>query len=225
MAKRLDRKSDDRPSCKSTAPSLEEYGSRADQRTTQNGPLLFSSFLFAAVFAAALGAGYAIVGAFGVWWLAASFALACFAVMSVRIAMQWEKVVIFRFGKFNRTKGPGLYVTIPFIEQIALNADQRIMVTGFGAEETLTSDLVPINVDAVLFWMVWDAERPAWRWRTITTRCLSLRRQPCAMRLVERACPRSPSAATSSIGSFKKSSKSVLRAGASRSCPWRFATS
>ena len=159
MAKRLDRKPDDRPSCKNTAPSLEEYDSRADRRTTQNGPLLFSSFLFAVVFAAALGAGYAIVGAFGVWWLAASFALACFAVMSVRIAMQWEKVVIFRFGKFNRTKGPGLYVTIPFIEQIALKADQRIMVTGFGAEETLTSDLVPINVDAVLFWMVWDAEK------------------------------------------------------------------
>ena len=55
--------------------------------------------------------------------------------------------------------GPGLYLTIPFIEQTALKADQRIMVTGFGAEETLTSDLVPINVDAVLFWMVWDAKK------------------------------------------------------------------
>ena len=64
-----------------------------------------------------------------------------------------------RFGKFSRSKGPGLYFTIPFIEQTALKADQRIMVTGFGAEETLTSDLVPINVDAVLFWMVWDAEK------------------------------------------------------------------
>lgn len=73
--------------------------------------------------------------------------------------MQWEKVVIFRFGKFNRMAGPGLYLTIPFIEQTALKADQRIMVTGFGAEETLTSDLVPINVDAVLFWMVWDAKK------------------------------------------------------------------
>ena len=72
--------------------------------------------------------------------------------------MQWEKVVIFRFGKFNRMAGPGLYLTIPFIEQTALKADQRIMVTGFGAEETLTSDLV-INVDAVLFWMVWDAKK------------------------------------------------------------------
>lgn len=79
--------------------------------------------------------------------------------MCVHIAMQWEKVVIFRFGKFDRMAGPGLYFTIPFIEQTALKADQRIMVTGFGAEETLTSDLVPINVDAVLFWMVWDAKK------------------------------------------------------------------
>ena len=79
--------------------------------------------------------------------------------MCAHIAMQWEKVVIFRFGKFNRMAGPGLYLTIPFIEQTALKADQRIMVTGFGAEETLTSDLVPINVDAVLFWMVWDAKK------------------------------------------------------------------
>ena len=70
-----------------------------------------------------------------------------------------DRVVVLRFGKFSRSKGPGLYFTIPFIEQTALKADQRIMVTGFGAEETLTSDLVPINVDAVLFWMVWDAEK------------------------------------------------------------------
>lgn len=67
--------------------------------------------------------------------------------------------MVFRLGKFSRVKGPGLYLTIPFIEQTALRADQRIMVTGFGAEETLTSDLVPINVDAVLFWMVWDAKK------------------------------------------------------------------
>lgn len=79
--------------------------------------------------------------------------------MAVHIAMEWEKVVVFRLGKFSRVKGPGLYFTIPFIEQTALKADQRIMVTGFGAEETLTSDLVPINVDAVLFWMVWDAKK------------------------------------------------------------------
>ena len=104
--------------------------------------------------------GFALVG--GVQRLVAFGArcvVAWAATMCVHIAMQWEKVVIFRFGKFDRMAGPGLYFTIPFIEQTALKADQRIMVTGFGAEETLTSDLVPINVDAVLFWMVWDAKK------------------------------------------------------------------
>ena len=120
---------------------------------------MFSAFVFVVALVLAIAAGYLITGAFTVWVVLVGFALACLAEMSIHIAMQWEKVVVLRFGKFSRSKGPGLYFTIPFIEQTALKADQRIMVTGFGAEETLTSDLVPINVDAVLFWMVWDAEK------------------------------------------------------------------
>ena len=139
--------------------SIEKYNSGTDRRTSQNGPLAFSSFVFAAVFAGVVAASFGLAGRFEVWGVVSAFALSCLAVMTVHIAMQWEKVVVLRFGKFSRTKGPGLYFTIPFIEQTALKADQRIMVTGFGAEETLTSDLVPINVDAVLFWMVWDAEK------------------------------------------------------------------
>ena len=127
--------------------------------TSQNGSLMFSAFVFVVALVLAIAAGYLITGAFTVWVVLVGFALACLAEMSIHIAMQWEKVVVLRFGKFSRSKGPGLYFTIPFIEQTALKADQRIMVTGFGAEETLTSDLVPINVDAVLFWMVWDAEK------------------------------------------------------------------
>ena len=139
--------------------SIEKYNSRTDRRTSQNGSLVFSAFVFVVALVLAIAAGYLITGAFTVWVVLVGFALACLAEMSIHIAMQWERVVVLRFGKFSRSKGPGLYFTIPFIEQIALKADQRIMVTGFGAEETLTSDLVPINVDAVLFWMVWDAEK------------------------------------------------------------------
>ncbi|BAK45414.1 slipin family protein [Eggerthella sp. YY7918] len=139
--------------------SIEKYNSRTDRRTSQNGSLAFSAFVFTVVFVLVMALGYAISGRFDVWAVVSAFLLACLAVMSIHIALQWEKVVVLRFGKFSRTKGPGLYFTIPFIEQTALKADQRIMVTGFGAEETLTSDLVPINVDAVLFWMVWDAEK------------------------------------------------------------------
>ena len=139
--------------------TIEKCNSTVDRRTAQNGPLVFSAFIAVVVFGCVLAAGFAIAGTFDVWWLLAAFAAAWLATMAAHIAMQWEKVVIFRFGKFNRVAGPGLYFTIPFIEQTALKADQRIMVTGFGAEETLTSDLVPINVDAVLFWMVWDAKK------------------------------------------------------------------
>ena len=75
------------------------------------------------------------------------------------MAPQWERVVILRLGKYQRTAGPGPYLTIPFIDHVSLRADQRTMLTGFGAEETLTADLVPVTVDAVLFWVVWDAEK------------------------------------------------------------------
>lgn len=141
--------------------SIEKYNSRNDRRTSQNGAMLFSAFVFTVAFAAVLAIGWAIAGEPVVWILLVAFAVAVLAVMSVHIAMQWEKVVVLRLGRFSRTKGPGPYFTIPFIDQVALCADQRVMVTGFGAEATLTSDLVPINVDAVLFWMVWDAEKAA----------------------------------------------------------------
>ena len=87
----------------------------------------------------------AIVG-----WLASS---------SVHIVLEWEKAVVLRFGKFNRVAGPGLVFTWPIIEFYTLRIDQRVATTYFGAEETLTSDLVPINVDAVLFWMVFSAKK------------------------------------------------------------------
>lgn len=138
---------------------IERYNSNIERRASQTGPLVFSAFAAVVVFLAALGTGFVLAGMFTVEGLVVALLVAWVATMSVHIAMQWEKVVVFRLGKFSRVKGPGLYFTIPFIEQTALKADQRIMVTGFGAEETLTSDLVPINVDAVLFWMVWDAKK------------------------------------------------------------------
>ena len=110
-------------------------------------------------FVVAIAAGVALVRGIDVWVVLVAFGVASLAAMSIHIAMQWEKVVVMRFGKFHRIRSAGLYFTIPFVDQTALRADQRVVVTGFGAEETLTSDLVPINVDAVLFWMVWDAQK------------------------------------------------------------------
>ena len=84
--------------------------------------------------------------------LAALLAIGC-----CHVAQQWERVVVLRLGRFNRVSGPGLFWTIPVIESNTMRVDTRTRVTTFYAEETLTADLVPMNVDAVLFWHVWDA--------------------------------------------------------------------
>ncbi len=78
---------------------------------------------------------------------------------SVRVAPQWERVAILRLGKFNRIAGPGVYCCIPLAEYAAIHVDQRITTASFSAEAALTADLVPVDVDAILFWMVWDAEK------------------------------------------------------------------
>lgn len=78
---------------------------------------------------------------------------------SVQIAYQWEKAVVLRFGSFRGLRGSGVFLILPVIDKIANYVDQRIRVTDFTAETTLTRDTVPVNVDAIAFWMVWDAEK------------------------------------------------------------------
>jgi len=80
---------------------------------------------------------------------------------SIKIADQWEKAVVLRMGKFSGLKGPGLFLIIPIIDQISSFIDQRVRVTEFRAEQTLTKDTVPVNVDAVVYWTVWDVEKAA----------------------------------------------------------------
>ena len=83
------------------------------------------------------------------------------AAQSPRIAQQWERMVVLRLGRFAGLRGPGLFWIIPFIETVPRRIDQRVITSGFAAEQTLTMDTVPVNVDAVLFWMVVDAEKAA----------------------------------------------------------------
>ncbi|HTD62123.1 MAG TPA: slipin family protein, partial [Gemmatimonadaceae bacterium] len=77
------------------------------------------------------------------------------------VARQWERVVVLRLGRYQGLRGPGLFWLIPFVDTISTWVDQRVITTAFAAEETLTSDTVPVNVDAVLFWMVHDPEKAA----------------------------------------------------------------
>ena len=88
-------------------------------------------------------------------------ALAILTGMAPQVARQWERVVVLRLGRYQGLRGPGLFWLIPFVDSISTWVDQRVITTAFAAEETLTSDTVPVNVDAVLFWMVHDPERAA----------------------------------------------------------------
>jgi regulator of protease activity HflC (stomatin/prohibitin superfamily) len=78
-----------------------------------------------------------------------------------KVAKQWERAVVLRLGKYVGLRGPGLFWIVPFIDSVTRWIDQRVITTSFAAEETLTSDTVPVNVDAVLFWLVYDPEKAA----------------------------------------------------------------
>ena len=80
---------------------------------------------------------------------------------SIKMAQQWERAVILRLGKLHATKGPGLFILIPIFDAVAMWIDQRIRTTEVNAEQALTKDTVPVDVDAIVFWMVHDAERAA----------------------------------------------------------------
>lgn len=84
-----------------------------------------------------------------------------FVISSLKVARQWEKVVLLRMGKYIGLRGPGMFWIKPIIETTPVWIDHRVMVTPFNAEKTLTKDTVPVDVDAVLFWLVWDAEKAA----------------------------------------------------------------
>ncbi len=83
------------------------------------------------------------------------------ASLAPRVAKQWERAVVLRLGRYVGLRGPGLFWVVPLIDSVSTYVDQRIITTNFAAEQTLTADTVPVNVDAVLFWMVYDPEKAA----------------------------------------------------------------
>lgn len=137
----------------------EAYRSGANEKTSRNGAVVFQVAVFAAAFALVVALWLAACGSIGLEAIVAALVIAALLASSTHIALEWEKTAVLRLGRLNRIAGPGLFFTIPIIESCTLRIDQRIIATPFGAEQTLTSDLVPINVDAVLFWMVWDPKQ------------------------------------------------------------------
>ena len=104
-------------------------------------------------FRAAAPAGYAVAVVFGV--------LGLLVPQSLMMANQWEKAIVLRFGKLSAIKGPGLFVIVPIIDRVAAWIDQRVQTTEFNAEQALSRDTVPVNIDAVAFWRIHDPERAA----------------------------------------------------------------
>lgn len=80
---------------------------------------------------------------------------------SIKYSDQWEKAVVLRFGRYQGLRGPGMFAVIPIVDRIGYHIDQRIRTTAFAAESCLTKDTVPVDVDAIAFWVVYDAERAA----------------------------------------------------------------
>jgi len=96
-----------------------------------------------------------------VWIGVLAFVIAFFASLAIKVADQWEKVVVLRLGKFRSLNGPGLFFVIPIIDVTMYWIDTRVITASFKAEKTLTKDTVPVDVDAVLFWKVLDPKKAA----------------------------------------------------------------
>lgn len=139
--------------------AADAYRSDPAKKATRNGAVMVTVAFSIAAFATVLAASVAICGELTLVGILVSVAVVLAMLSSVHVCMDWERAVVMRLGKFNRLAGPGLFFTIPLLEFCTLRVDQRMNVTPFGAEEALTSDLVPLDVDAVLFWVIWDPEK------------------------------------------------------------------
>lgn len=122
------------------------------------GILVATILYLAGILGAVLMDGRVSDGLIGVY-VTLMILLGAFFLFAIKIAKQWEKAVVLRLGRFRGLRGPGLFWIIPLIDAIPTWIDHRVMVSPFSAEKTLTKDTVPVNVDAVLFWVVWDAEK------------------------------------------------------------------
>lgn len=139
--------------------AAEAYRSDPTKKATRNGATLITIVLAIVAFCLVLGASALIAHKLTLVGIVLSAIIGLAVLSSVHVCMDWERIVVMRLGRFNRLAGPGLFFTVPLLEFCTLRVDQRMNATPFGAEEALTSDLVPLDVDAVLFWVVWDPEK------------------------------------------------------------------
>jgi regulator of protease activity HflC (stomatin/prohibitin superfamily) len=134
------------------------------RRTTQESVTreTRTNIVAVAVMLIPLGLGLAgTIRAASPWPVLLGFALGFILAQAPKVAQQWERAVVLRLGRYVGLRGPGLFWIVPFVDVVTRWIDQRVITTSFAAEQTLTSDTVPVNVDAVLFWLVYDPEKAA----------------------------------------------------------------
>lgn len=132
----------------------------ADMHIPPIAGTIFGVLLLVAILGTVLGDGKYSDALLGTWVLAWTL-IGIYILFALKVASQWEKAVVLRLGKFHGLKGPGAFWIVPLIDSTPTWIDHRVMVTPFAAQKTLTKDTVPVDVDAVLFWVVWDAEKAA----------------------------------------------------------------
>jgi regulator of protease activity HflC (stomatin/prohibitin superfamily) len=133
------------------------------QESQVNGVAIFVFLLLLAI-SSAIAVVLGFSDAHWGWIVVEVLVLNCvgiYVLLAFKVAEQWEKAIVLRLGRFVGLKGPGPFWIIPIVDTTPAWIDQRVMVTSFTAERTLTKDTVPVDVDAVLFWVVWDAEKAA----------------------------------------------------------------
>ena len=144
-----------------TDKTLQSMKAKKDEHISGVAVTIFVVFLVASTLGAIImsenGIHDAVVGGY----VTVMMFIGTYILFALKVASQWEKAVILRLGKFHKLAGPGPFWIIPIVDTTPTWIDHRVMVTPFSAEKTLTKDTVPVDVDAVLFWVVWDAENAA----------------------------------------------------------------
>jgi regulator of protease activity HflC (stomatin/prohibitin superfamily) len=131
-------------------------GSDADGRRPQSISAPAATLFFICLLAGGVGAGLLNNNPVPV---VLGVLLGVYVLFAIKVAAQWEKCAVLRFGRYRGLRGPGLFLIIPIVDSVSTYVDQRIRVTDVHAETALTRDTVPVNVDAIVFWVVWDAEK------------------------------------------------------------------
>jgi regulator of protease activity HflC (stomatin/prohibitin superfamily) len=126
-----------------------------------NRPAIALAFVVLAIAALSAWHGYD-TGARSFYWVAGSLAIVAFLIpQTIMVADQWQRAIVLRLGKLTAIRGPGLFAIVPFIDNVTSWLDQRIQTTEINAEKALSKDTVPVNIDAIVFWQIHDAERAA----------------------------------------------------------------